>query len=157
MHFDNRNRAGGFLVLATLLGGTWLALVHSSAAAQAPARAPDIRVENAWIRWLPASVPAGGYLTLINAGDRALTLIAVSSPAYGDVSLHRMQNRAGTVEMQPVQRITVEAHTTLDFAKSGYHLMLMQELKPLHPGDHVPITLRFTDGASLTVSFEVRQ
>jgi copper(I)-binding protein len=35
--------------------------------------------------------------------------------------------------------------------------MLMQATKPLQPGDHVPIILRFADGSSLTVQFEVRK
>src|SRR5271169_4584354 len=30
--------------------------------------APSIRVKDAWIRWLPAGVPSGGYATLINTG-----------------------------------------------------------------------------------------
>jgi len=153
---ETGHRAHGILVLAGSLAAMAFALADPSAGADAPAPAPTIRVEKAWIRWLPTGVPAGGYLTLTNTGDRALILIDVSSPAFGEVMLHRTRNRAGTVEMLPVERITIEAHTTLDFASLGYHLMLMQESKPLRPGDRVPITLRFEDGATLTVSFEVR-
>ena len=156
MRSETQHRTRGILVLAASLLAMAFALADPSAGADAPARAPSIRVENAWIRWLPTGLPAGGYLTLINTGDRALILIAASSPAFGEVMLHRTRNRAGTVEMLPVERITIEAHTTLDFASLGYHLMLMQESQPLRAGDRVPITLHFADGASLTVSFEVR-
>lgn len=128
----------------------WAALALASAA-------PAIRVEEAWIRWLPAGVPAGGYMTLTNTGDRPVTLISASSPDYGEVSLHRNLNRNGTLEMVPAGEITINPHASLDFAAAGYHFMLMRPSSPRQPGDHVPITLHFVGGASLTVQFEVRR
>ena len=119
--------------------------------------APALRVEEAWIRWLPAGVPAGGYMTLINTGDSPVTLISASSPNYGEISLHRTLNRGGTLEMAPAGEITINPHARLDFAAAGYHFMLMQPSSPRQPGDHVPITLRFAGGASLSVEFEVRR
>jgi copper(I)-binding protein len=35
-------------------------------------------------------------------------------------------------------------------------MMLMQATKPLRPADRVPITLRFADGSTVLVQFEVR-
>jgi|SRR5271165_150652 len=157
MRSETRQKIPRVLCLAASLLAIAFALADPAAGADAPAGAPSIRVENAWIRRLPTGLPAGGYLTLTNTGDRALVLTAASSPAFGEVMLHRTRNRAGTVEMLPVERLTIEAHATLDFASLGYHLMLMQESQPLRPGYHVPITLHFADGTSLTVSFEVRQ
>jgi len=119
--------------------------------------APALRVEKAWIRWLPAGVPAGGYMTLINTGDSPVTLISASSTEYGEVSLHRNFNRGGTLQMRPAGEITINPHASLDFAAAGYHFMLMQPSSPRRPGDHVPITLHFAGGASLTVEFEVRR
>ena len=43
-----------FAILLTLLGGI--------AAVRAADGAPEIVVTEAWIRWLPANLPAGGYL-----------------------------------------------------------------------------------------------
>jgi hypothetical protein len=96
-------------------------------------------------------------MTLTNTGDRPVTLISASSPDYGEVSLHRNLNRGGTLEMAPVGGITVNPHASLSFAATGYHFMLMQPRTPRQPGDHIPITLHFAGGASLTVEFEVRQ
>ena len=132
-------------------------LANAFALAGAPAETPPIRVEDAWIRWLPAGLPAGGYATLTNMGEKPLDLIAASSPAYAEVSIHRSVEQGGTISMEPVQRITIRAHATVDFAAKGYHLMLMQAKQPLKPGDRVPMTLRFSDGVELTVPFEVRK
>jgi|SRR5208282_4815207 len=146
---------------AALLGCIALAGQPAIATVQAPAKSspppPSIQVKDAWIRWLPAGVPAGGYATLINTGDKPVTLIGVSSAVFAELMIHRSMARAGTMEMSPVERITIDPHTTLDFAASGYHLMLMQPSMPLVPGSQVPITLRFAGGGQLTVQFEVRK
>ncbi len=127
------------------------------AAAPAPAAAANLEAEDAWIRWLPADLPAAGYLKLSNTSGDPATLIGASSPAYTQVSLHRSLEEGGRMQMKPVERITIAAHSSLDFAASGYHMMLMQATKPLKPADHVPITLHFADGSTLLVQFEVRK
>jgi copper(I)-binding protein len=130
-----------------------LALADSSAAVEQA----TIRIDDAWIRWLPAGLPAGGYITLTNIGEKPVVLIAASSPLYGEVSVHRSVNRGGSVEMVPIKQITINPHSSLDFSALGYHLMLMQPSRTLEGGEHVPITLRFADGSSLTVPFDVRK
>ncbi len=122
-----------------------------------PTATPRIRVDVAWIRWLPAGLPAGGYMSLTNMGDTAVNLVAASSPAYAEVSIHRSVENGGTIVMQPVAQITIEPHSGVDFSAAGYHFMLMQPTKPLEPGGRVPISLRFADGSSLEVQFEVRK
>lgn len=144
-----------FIGVITALASVALAGIPAISAT--PAEAPTIRVDDAWIRWLPAGVPAGGYATLTNTGGKPLMLIAVSSPDYGEVSIHRSVEHQGMMEMTPVAQIAIVAHSTLNFAAAGFHLMLMQPNKSVKLGDRVPITLRFADGASLTVQFEVRK
>ena len=150
-------RMGAICSFSATLALAWLWLSETSAGAEARAEAPTIQVVEAWIRWLPAGLPAGGYVTLTNTGAKPVNLIAASSPDYGEVSIHHSIHRGGTIEMVPVERITINPHSSLNFAATGYHFMLMQPSKSRVPGDHVPITLRFADGASLTVQFEVRK
>lgn len=92
-----------------------------------------------------------------NPGGVPATLVGASSPAFGQVSLHRSLDEGGRMQMKPVERITIAAHSTLDFEASGYHMMLMQASRPLKPADQVPITLHFADGSTLLVQFEVRK
>lgn len=122
-----------------------------------PASKPTIRVLTAWIRWLPAGLPAAGYLTLTNTGDKTLALEAASSPSYGEISIHRSVTHGATEEMMPVKAVTLEPHQTLEFQSTGYHLMLMQPAASADTSAKIPITLRFSDGSVLTVPFEVRK
>jgi periplasmic copper chaperone A len=156
---QSHRTAGTALVLLTALVLTELLLTLRAAAAppSGTQAAPPIRVADAWIRWLPAGVPAAGYATLINIGDSPVICIGVASSYFRDVSIHRSVQRDGHVEMSPVDRLTLDAHAKVDLGAAGYHLMLMQPTRPIEAGDHVPITLRFADGSSLTVSFEVRK
>lgn len=116
-----------------------------------------IEVSDPWIRWLPAGLPAGGYATLHNGGAQPVILSAVSSPDYGQVSLHRSSVDKGNDVMRSVAQITIPARSSLNFATSGYHIMLQQPTRALQPGDRVSIALRFADGSTLMVMFDVRR
>ena len=134
-----------------LLLGLWIA---ASAAAAAPSAA--ITVTEAWIRWLPANLPAGGYVTLTNTGTQLQVLTGATSPDFGEVSLHQSVQRDGVSQMQPVSRVEIPPGRALSLAAGGYHLMLEQPTRLLKPGDEVSITLHFAGGAATTARFEVR-
>jgi hypothetical protein len=138
------------------------ALIVAAATYAAPGLADStdaakVTVLAAWVRWLPAGLPAAGYLTLKNTGDTPVSLQRASSPSYGDVSIHRSITRGSNVQMTPVERITIPAHATLDFEPLGYHLMLMQPTASAATARQVPVTLYFSDGSSLHVPFEIRK
>lgn len=128
----------------------------SGACALAADSVVGIEATDAWIRWLPAGIPSGAYLTLINSGTAPQVLVSAASPDFAAVSFHQTRTVNGVSEMSALGSLTVKPQSSLRFAPGGYHLMLMQPLRPLHPGDHVVITLRFADGKSLPVSFAVR-
>jgi periplasmic copper chaperone A len=127
-----------------------------SAGARADEPAPGIQVKEAWIRWLPANVPGGGYMTLINTGSATRALVGASSPDYGEVTMHQTRLRNGMNEMTQVESIELKPRVPVRFAEGGYHLMLMQPKRSLKPGDRVMIILRFARGPSLEVPFDVR-
>ena len=56
-----------------------------------------------WVRWLPANLPAGGYLTIINHGDTAVRLLGASSNDYANVAIHQTHEQAGSSQMTDVR------------------------------------------------------
>ena len=121
------------------------------------AQADQIKANHAWIRLLPADLPAGAYVTLDNQGSAAATLVSAHSAAYGSVMLHQSTtDPAGTSDMHMLDRLVVPAHGQVSLAPASYHLMLQQAVHPLKPGDMVEITLDFADGSHLAVPFLVR-
>ncbi len=150
MRFDSGRRS--LAIWTLLLAFARPAFAHDTAVAGTP----TVRVIDAWIRWLPAGVPAGGYATLNNIGEKPVVLIAASSPYFGEISMHRSREHGGTITMTPVERITIDPHSSLNFAAAGYHLMMMQPTRSIEPGERVPVTLRFAGGSTLTVTFDVK-
>ena len=123
--------------------------------ASAQASAPAARVSQAWIRWLPAGLPAAGYMTIRNDSDGTLRLASAASPDYRGVMLHHSRLAHSDSTMEMLDHLDVPAHASVTLAPGGYHLMLTQPTRALHPGDKVPMTLHFAGGQSLQVVFSV--
>lgn len=119
--------------------------------------APIVQASGAWIRWLPAGLPAGGYVTLRNTSARPVELIGADSPDYGNAMLHQSMSKGGMSEMLHVEQVLIPAHGSVAFKPGSYHIMLMQRKNDVKPGDNVPITLKFAGGMTLRVDFEVRK
>lgn len=119
---------------------------------------PAVNASKVWIRQSPPGVSVlAGYFTLQDLTDKALELDSVTSPDFGSVEMHRSLVKDGQEQMEPVPRITLPAHGSLEFKPGSYHLMLMQPKKNLFAGDIVTLTLAFSDGSQLTLLAPVRR
>lgn len=112
----------------------------------------DVRIYHAWIRLLPANLPAGGYFVLENQTNHTITLTDISTSAFGGAMMHQSVN--GT--MRPVRSINVPAGEEFRFAPGGYHIMFMPPHDPLQPGDWVSVTFEFADGSTRSTEFLVK-
>ncbi len=121
----------------------------------AQAAQPPASVSDARIRWLPGDLPLAGYFSITSHASAPLQLVGAASPAFGDVMLHRSVEEGGMQRMVHVDGLDLAPGKTLVFAPGGYHLMLMEPKQTLHPGDKVPVTLRFGDGQTLEIPFRV--
>ena len=139
-----------FLCLSLCFAGV---LFATDAAAT---QAEHVRAEGAWIRVLPGTLPAGGFVTLHNDGDQAATLRAVTSAAYADIMLHQSSTAGGMSRMSMLEQLDIPARGTVALAPAGYHLMLMDANAPVQPGQTVKLTLRFADGSTLATDFLAR-
>ena len=135
----------------------WLLATCALGLMGAAVNAPTMQIRDAWVRWLPGNLPAGGYVTLINSSDRPISLITASSPDYALVSMHRTRTAAGISQMLPVDKITVDAHSTVEFGVQGYHLMLERPTRSLRPGDRVSVTLQFAGSPAVTATLVLRE
>jgi copper(I)-binding protein len=133
-----------------------LALSFGFTSAALAAGANAITVKDAWVRWLPNNLPAAGYVTLVNASDKPVDLVDISSNDYGDAMLHQTVSNGSTQKMVMVDKLTVPAHGQVTIAPGGYHVMLEDAKHKVAPGDTVHLTLKFSDGETLDTPFAVK-
>jgi periplasmic copper chaperone A len=133
-----------------------LACACATFAPAVQAAGTSITAQNAWVRWLPGNLPAGGYVTLNNAGDQNVDVVDVTSDDYGSAMMHQTVSNGSTQKMMMVDKVTVPAHGSVSFAPGGYHLMLEQANHTIAPGDTVHIKLHFSDGETLDTPFTVK-
>lgn len=137
--------------------GIALALALGATAAQADeGKADGLAVSDAWFRTIVPQRPAGGYFTLTNDGDTDRELVGAASPACGMAMLHETAEENGVAKMLKVDHITVPAGGSVEFAPGGYHVMCMKPTDAMKPGNTVPVTLKFEDGAGVTADFAVK-
>ena len=134
--------------------GLSLALAMATAAHATGA----VHASDAWVRWLPNKLPAAGYVTLTNSGDKPVDLDVehVTSPDYDSVMLHRTVSNGSTSQMEMVDKATVPAHGVLKIAPGGYHFMLEEAKHKIAPGDTVHLRMKFSDGTTLDTPFAVK-
>lgn len=136
-----------FLVLAALL---FLPLT-------APAAGPGITVQDPWVRAsAPGQVNGAGYMTIVNAGDRADTLLSVSAEAAARVELHNVVTEDGVASMRPVEGVPVPAGGQAELRPGGYHVMFLKLETPFSEGAEISATLHFEHAGEVPVVFAVR-
>lgn len=116
--------------------------------------AADLQVKDARLRLLPGDLPAAGYFSLTNVGGSAVTLVDAESAAFEQVMMHQSSLKNGVASMDHVSQLDVTPGAVVAFAPGGYHLMLMKRQQPLNIGDEVTVTLVFSDGYRLPVTFK---
>ena len=133
-----------------------LALFVAAGVISLTALAGGATVTEPWLRYIPGGAPSAGYFRLTNEGDRPISLVGAECGDFGRVMMHRTIERGGISTMRPVHEITIAPGKSVAFEPGGYHLMLMRPKHPLRPGGRLPVTLRFSDGSTLSAEFLVK-
>lgn len=132
-----------------------IALLLVAGAVQA-ADAPLVKTSDGWLRVLPGSLPAGGYVSFENLSDRAVSIVGASSPDYAEAMIHRSSTDGGMGRMEMVDSVALPPKGKLAFSPGGYHVMLMDAKHPVKPGDKIVVTFKLSDGQNLPVTLLAR-
>ncbi len=123
--------------------------------ALAPAASAQVTVTDPWVRGTVTGQKAtGAFMRLTSATDAAL--VAAASPVAKIVEVHQMKMEGGMMKMSAVDKVALPAGKAVDLRPGGYHVMLMELVKPLNDGDTVPLLLTFEDRAGKKQTVEVK-
>lgn len=123
----------------------------SSATSTVVARVGDLEIINPFLPGPSSPSVASVYLTVRDTGSVADELVSVSSPVAGSSSL-MTERPNGT--MGTLHGLVVPAHGEASLAPGADHAMLVRP-PTLRVGQKVPVTLRFAQAGTLTVSVPV--
>lgn len=133
------------------------ALVVAGAALAAPAPL-SLGVASARVVAVPPGIgETSVFGVLSNTSDKVVTLRAASSPLAAGAMLMTTTRAGGMMGMQMADALTVPARGRLVLSETGPHLMLTGLKRPLRVGEAVPVTLRASDGRTLTLRATVRR
>ena len=110
--------------------------------------------------WARASIladrPSAAYMVISNSGP-ADTLLSASTPLAKKVQVHKSLMEKGVMKMIKISPLLIPAHGMVHLKPGGYHFMLIQLVKPLKAGDHLPLTLNFNNAGTISVQVMVRK
>jgi copper(I)-binding protein len=126
-------------------------LVAAVAQAQDPSQ--KILVSHAWVRAMPPSMKStAAYLTIENTTGAELVLQSAGTAVARTVEIHRMEQVGEVMKMKAVGELRIPGSGKAVLAPKGYHLMLIDLLRPLQEGETIALVLNFSDGT--TVNFD---
>ena len=112
----------------------------------------DISVTKAWVAALPPTqTTTAAYMTIENNGKEKEVLISATTPFATVAEIHQMSQENGMMKMAMLKNLTIPAMGKVVLGPGGYHLMLINLVKPLKKGDVVPIYLKFDCGCTVEV------
>jgi copper(I)-binding protein len=125
----------------------------TSEAASTVEEPASLTVTDPWVKSAESGMTAA-FGTLVNAGDADVTIVSAEADITDAMELHEtVENDDGGMAMQPKEGgFVVPAGGEHELAPGGDHLMMMDLLRPVEPGEIVTITLTFDDGS--TTAFE---
>jgi len=131
------------------------ALLFAVAVTAAPLAAAQVAVNDPWVRGTVTGQKAtGAFMQLKSAADTAL--VAAASPVAKIVEIHEMKMEGGMMKMNAVDKLALPAGKAVDLKPGGYHVMLMDLVKPLKDGEIVPLQLTFEDKAGKKQTVDVK-
>jgi len=137
------------------LGIAAIAILAAGGLAAAPTASAQVTVADPWVRGTVTGQKAtGAFMQLKSPADT--TLVAAASPVAKIVEIHEMKMEGGMMKMNAVDKVALPAGKAVDLKPGGYHVMLMDLVKPLQDGDTVPLQLTFEDKAGKKQTVEVK-
>jgi hypothetical protein len=95
---------------------------------------------------------AAVYLTIVNHGSTADTLLQAHCPCATDANVHA-ESAAG---MMMLERAAIAPGDSLHLVPGGLHLMLTSLDRLPRAGERIPLTLRFAHAGVVTLEIPVR-
>lgn len=118
---------------------------------------PPIEVREAWARPADSAATTAVYVTIVNNGATAASLVSSSSPSAESAQVHETMRMDGMAHMMAVTvPFSIASGDSLILAPGARHLMVSGLKQRLAAGDSLPILFHFADGREVRAMAGVR-
>jgi copper(I)-binding protein len=119
---------------------------------------PQIVQHDAWGRSSPKMAGTSAvYVVIENKGGQADRLVGAITTIADTVELHESFMEGDVMKMRPIPALDVPAGGTVELKPGGYHLMLIDLVKPLESGNHIAVILKFEKSGDVPLDVEIRE
>lgn len=153
------------------LGAMVVLAIVAGCGGEPTATVTSLTVTGAWARSTPPGAVNGVvYLTVASPSDDVLVGVSVPPAVAAAAAMHETMGGGGAspmpnmpdmttpgaeMTMAPLDSVALAAGEAVAFEPGGRHIMLTGLAGQLAAGDHFPLTLVFSSGASLEVDVAV--
>jgi periplasmic copper chaperone A len=117
-----------------------------------------VQVRDVWARPGNAGGTTAVYMTIQNPDSEAEELLNASTDVAEFVELHMsMVGHGDMMTMEEQESIEIPGRATVELAPGGLHVMLINLLVELQPGDTITLGLYFLRAGEMELTVEVRE
>ena len=118
----------------------------------------DLVIEAPYARSTPPLAPVGGgFMTIINNGSEADTLISGTASFSKAFEIHEMSMKDGVMKMAELEHgLVIPAGETVTLKPGSYHLMFITLSEQLKPDERRKVSLTFEKAGEVGVEFIVK-
>ena len=98
-----------------------------------------------------------GYMDISNNQSRTVNIVWLKSECFARIEIHRSVEKDGMMSMHPVSVLAISSGETVRLAPGGFHLMMMNPLKKLAPGEYCIVTIGYDDQSTQNIEMIVRK
>jgi len=104
---------------------------------------------------IPGSNITAAYMTINNAGSKAVRLEKISSTISDQIEIHQHSMINGMMSMRQVDSISIDAQSNVTLKPSGLHLMIFSLKQQITEKDVIPLTLYFSNETKINIQLPV--
>ena len=118
----------------------------------------EIEVEDVWARPGISGGNSAVYFLVNNPTEEADNLLNAHSDVAEHIELHLSKMKDdGTMTMLQQESVPIPANSSIEFKPGGLHVMLINLIDGLKPGDTFNLSLNFENAGEITVEVTVRE
>lgn len=105
----------------------------------------------------PTAKVLTAYMQLHNTSDKEQTVVAISSPQFERIEMHKTEIIDDIASMKPIELIRIPAQGMAELKSGGMHLMMYQPDARYTDGDCVELILKLGSGETQSVRATVEK